>query len=166
MKIIDRLADETKGIIFALVSQSIYFKCYFFIADPYLSTLWRLQCSTIIIYMSFTGARCRRPQPHSEIVVASIKSQVSHSTTATTHRTPLDTYPDAALWECYWVRDSLLINMPWPFVEVKDHRDLRQNCRIFTSLCLHYFPFQCKGPSKSIEVSQLYQGPQMNTVPM
>ena len=67
----------------------------------------------------------RRPRHCFQIIVTSRNNQVSHSTTATTHRMPLDIYPEAELWECYWVRDYLLSYRPWLFVEVDDLRDLR-----------------------------------------
>ena len=67
----------------------------------------------------------RWPRPYWQIVASSVNSQVSHSTTATTHRIPLDTHPEGRLWECYWVRDYLLSYRPWLFVEVDDRRDLR-----------------------------------------
>ena len=109
---------------------------------------------------------CRSVQPHSQTAVTSRNSQVSHSTTATTHRIPLDIYPDAALWECYRVCDYLLSYRPWLFVEVDDRRDLRKNRRIFTSICLHCFPYRYRGPFISIDVARVYQGPSFDALPM
>ena len=60
----------------------------------------------------------RRPRHYSEIIVTSRNSQVSHSTPATTLTIPLDMYPEAGLWECFWVRDYLLSYRPWLLVEV------------------------------------------------
>ena len=100
------------------------------------------------------------------LVVTSRNSQVSHSTTATNHRIPLDTHPEARLWEYYWVRDYLLRCRPWLFVEVDDRRDLRQHRPIFTSICLHYFPHRYRGPFISIDVARLYQGPLFDAPPI
>ena len=67
----------------------------------------------------------RWPSPQSQILVTSRNSKVCHSTSATTRRIPLDAYPEATLWECYWVRDYLLRYRPLLFGEVDDHQDLR-----------------------------------------
>ena len=61
---------------------------------------------------------------HEDIPRATIAQQRSF-TTATTHRIPLDTYPEARIWECHCVRDCLLSYRPWLFVEVDDRRDSR-----------------------------------------
>ena len=115
---IDRHEDESKSILFALDPLYVH-KKLFFITGVYLSTLWSL-----VAIITFSGWN-DRPRPYSQALGTSRNSEVSHSTTASTHRIPLDMCTEAGLWECYWVRDYLLSCRPWLFMEVDDRRDLR-----------------------------------------
>ena len=108
----------------------------------------------------------RRPRPYYQILGTSRNSQVSQSTTDTTHIHPLDIYSEPELWECYSVCDHLLSHKPWLLVEVDDHRDLRQNHRIFTPIHLHYFPCRYKRPSMIIEDAHVYQGLSFDALPI
>ena len=109
-----------------------YSICFSFIICMYKKLLFHNWCVLVHSmklrshnHMQWLEQDCRWPQPYSQVLGTSTNSQVSHSTTGTTHGTPLDMCTEAGLWECYWVRDYLLSYRPWLFVEVDDRRDLR-----------------------------------------
>ena len=88
---------------------------------------------------------CCPPRPCSQTLATYITSQVGHSTTASAHRIPRDTCPDASLWEFYWVHDYLSSYQPdtlWRLTTLGNFIKLTD----FPSNAHHYFPHQCQRP--------------------
>ena len=106
------------------------------------------------------------PQPSCKVRVTSTNSEVRQPTTATTHKTSLDTYSGAGLGKWYRVRDYLVIYRPWSFVEVDGHRDFQKNNKIFISVCLYYLPHQYQTHILITPIARIYQKTPFDALPM